>query len=185
MLIRRVWAMPNKNTFDISPIGEFVKKYLRASKTSIDPFAGNKLWATYTNDLNPKSPAEHHMDAIAFLQIMFCKEVQADLVIFDPPYSPRQVKECYEGIGRKMTQEDGQRTFGWTPEKDLINEVLTPGGIFLYFGWNSVGMGKSRGFKIEELLLVCHGTGHSDTICMAERKLVHQPPLFGSGQYSG
>lgn len=31
-------------------------------------------------------------------------------------------------------------------------------------------MGKKRGYTIEEILLVCHGPGHNDTICMAESK---------------
>lgn len=36
------------------PIGEMVQRYLKAAKISCDPFARNKRWATYTNDLNPK-----------------------------------------------------------------------------------------------------------------------------------
>jgi len=31
-------------------------------------------------------------------------------------------------------------------------------------------MGKSRGYILEDLLLVCHGGAHNDTICIAERK---------------
>ncbi|MDE1882322.1 MAG: hypothetical protein KGI89_17440, partial [Euryarchaeota archaeon] len=34
----------------------------------------------------------------------------------------------------------------------------------------STGMGKKYGFQIEEILLVCHGSDHNDTICMAERR---------------
>ena len=39
MNFTRTWAMPNKDTFSIAPIGDFVKKYLNGSKVSIDPFA--------------------------------------------------------------------------------------------------------------------------------------------------
>ena len=88
--------MPNKNTFDVQPIGLFVKKYLDRSKVSIDPFARDKEWATYTNDINPETKAMYHMDARGFLEEMVLMEVKADLVILDPPYSTRQMKECYE-----------------------------------------------------------------------------------------
>lgn len=166
--------MPNKNTFDVPPIGAFVKHYLRESRVSIDPFARDKLWATYTNDLNPETKAKYHLDALDFLKMLLEKRVKADLVIWDPPYSPRQVMECYQGIGRKMTQQDGWLTHSWKLQRDVVAKLLTPNGIVLSFGWNSVGMGKKRGFKIERILLVCHGAGHNDTICIAERRVVYR-----------
>lgn len=82
MNISRTWAMPNSNTFSVPPIGEFVRKYLANSKVSIDPFARNKRWATYTNDLNDKTDAEYHLEASDFLEILIEQEVKADLIIF-------------------------------------------------------------------------------------------------------
>jgi len=67
----------------------------------------------------------------------------------------------------------------WKPERDTIHQILDIGGIVISFGWNSIGMGKRRGYKIEDILLVCHGPGHNDTICMVERKISYQQPLFG------
>ncbi|GAH84253.1 unnamed protein product, partial [marine sediment metagenome] len=153
MKMARVWAMPTSDTFDCPPIGTLVKRFLGQSKVSIDPFARNKRWATYTNDLNPKTAAEYHMDVYAFLQMLLEKGIISDLLIFDPPYSPRQVKECYDSVGLKMGLEGGQRTHGWTKEKDTGNELLEVGGHVLSFGWNSQGMGKGRGFVTEEILL--------------------------------
>lgn len=34
----RAWAMPDRNTFSIKPIGEFVKRYMDESLISVDPF---------------------------------------------------------------------------------------------------------------------------------------------------
>jgi hypothetical protein len=104
MQINRKWAIPSSDTFDVPPIGEFVKSYLRQAKVSVDPFARNKRWATYTNDLNPNTEAEYHLDVADFLKILVEKEVKADLVIFDPPYSPRQVKEMYSGFGKPVSR---------------------------------------------------------------------------------
>jgi len=178
MEINRTWAMPNKNTFDIQPIKIFVEKYLSRSKISIDPFARDKRWATHTNDLNPNTKAEYHLDVLDFLKVLQENEVRADLVIFDPPYSLRQIKECYEGIGLDLTQKDTQRLAGWAPEKTLMDSTLPVGGTVLSFGWNTVGMGINRCYSIEEILLVCHGGGHNDTICMAEVKVAEQLKLF-------
>lgn len=97
--MRRVWAMPDSETFNVPPIGGLVRWHLSRSKISVDPFARNKRWATYTNDLNPDTTAEYHMEALEFLTMLLNRGVQADLVIFDPPYSSRQVAECYAQVG--------------------------------------------------------------------------------------
>jgi hypothetical protein len=51
--------------------------------------------------------------------------------------------------------------------RDLMRQIAKPGAVCLSFGWNTVGMGK--GWSIKEILLVCHGGAHNDTICMAEQ----------------
>lgn len=181
MNISRVWAGPNSDTFDIPPIAGFVRKYLLLAETSIDPFARNKQWATYTNDLNPKTSAQSHMDAEEFLKKLAAQNVKADLVIFDPPYSPRQIAECYAGIGKTVTMQDTQNCVLYSRVRSQIPPVLTENGIVLSFGWNSNGMGKKHGFEIIEILLVAHGAAHNDTICMAEKRLpkpLSEPSLF-------
>lgn len=175
MNISRTWAMPHSDTFSVKPIGEFVQKYLRNSKISVDPFARNKQWATFTNDLNPDTAAEYHLDALEFLEGLAEQEVIADLVIFDPPYSPRQLAECYKQIGRKATMQDTQAK-SWSDWKNAIANITDKNSIVLSFGWNTVGMGAKRGFEIAEILMVCHGGQHNDTICMAETRLTKRVP---------
>ncbi len=153
-----------------------MKRYLARSGVSIDPFARNKRWATHTNDLNPNTRAEHHMEARDFLRMLVSKGVSADLVIFDPPYSPRQVAEVYSEIGLTATMKDTQTASMKKECRELIRMLCKPGGVVLSFGWNSVGMGS--GFVTEEILMVCHGGDHNDTICLAERMIHKQPELF-------
>ena len=181
--MRRVWAMPSKNTFDIPPIRALVRKYLAQSKVSVDPFARNKRLATYTNDLNPETAADSHLMADEFLVRLRNSGARPDLALFDPPYSPRQIKECYEGVGLKMGRHDAMKT-NWHPERNTLAGMMPVGGVVLSFGWNSMGMGLHRGFEIIELLLVCHGVGHNDTICTVERKVESaQTTLFpGAGR---
>jgi|SRR6185369_5423921 len=167
--MRRVWAMPSPNTFDIPPIRALVKSYLYQSKVSVDPFARNKRWATYTNDLNPETAAESHVDALEFLAMLEARKVSADLVIFDPPYSARQVAECYAQVGRVTTMQDTQGK-SWADWKSAIARICEPEGIVISCGWNTVGMGVKHGFVTEEILLVSHGGVHNDTIVTVERK---------------
>lgn len=163
--MRRVWAMPNKDTFSIPPIGALVRKYMCG--VSVDPFARNSRWATYTNDLNPETSAEHHMDAVGFLEMLAKQEVKADCILIDPPYSPRQVAECYSMAGLKVTQSDTQNAALYKRVREQARRLCKPGTVVLSFGWNSAGMG--MGFEILELLLVAHGGAHNDTICLVER----------------
>lgn len=175
MNISRTWAMPHSDTFSVKPIGEFVQKYLRNSKISVDPFARNKQWAKYTNDLNPDTSAEYHLEALEFLEGLAEQKVIADLVIFDPPYSPRQLSECYKQVGKKATMQDTQAK-SWSDWKNAIANITDKNSIVLSFGWNTVGMGAKRGFEIAEILMVCHGGQHNDTICMAETRLTKRVP---------
>jgi hypothetical protein len=169
MKFSRTWAMPSHDTFSVAPIGDFVKRYLQQSSVSVDPFARNKTWATYTNDLNPETIAQYHLDAEEFLKQMASDQVKADLVIFDPPYSPRQISECYKSIGMEVGMKETQSALLYQRVRNAIVPLLCENAIVLSFGWNTVGMGKKRGFEIEEIMLCCHGGAHNDTICMAEK----------------
>jgi hypothetical protein len=171
MKMSRIWAMPNKNTFSIKPIKDFVERYHSKDLISVDPFARDTEYATYRNDLNPETKAQYNLHACDFINKLIADGVKADLVFFDPPYSPHQTKECYSGFGINMRYEDDAR-HGWSKTRVAIAELLKPNGIVLNFGWDTIGMGKKRGMEIIEIMLVSHGIGHNDTICMAEKKLI-------------
>lgn len=171
--------MPSKDTFTCKPIGQLVKQYLSQSGISIDPFARNNRWATYTNDINPNTKAEWHLDAYDFLVMLKQKGIVADLIIFDPPYSLEQCKRSYDNYGSNgFTFAHSQNVGHWSQEKNICYDLLGNGGYFLHFGWHSNGMGKKRHMQIVEILLVAHGRCHHDTICTVERKLVHQSNIF-------
>lgn len=175
--------MPNGDTFSVPVIGAWVRRYLAGSKCSVDPFARNKRWATHTNDLSPATEAEHHMEARDFLRLMVERGVRADLIIFDPPYSPRQISECYAAAGLTAGMRDTQNARLYCECRSLINQLAAPGCIALSFGWNSTGMGAP--WQTLEILMVAHGAAHNDTICVADRLASTQDELFqanASGQ---
>lgn len=157
--------MPTADTFDCPPIGDFVRRHLRG--VSVDPFARNNQLATYTNDLNPDTAAEDHMDAEEFLLMLAKRGLKADTILLDPPYSPRQISECYSAAGLKAGMKDTQNAALYARVRRAARALCKPGTVVLSFGWNSAGMG--QGFEREEILLVAHGGAHNDTICLAER----------------
>ncbi|NLM44402.1 MAG: adenine-specific DNA methylase [Clostridiales bacterium] len=167
MIINRVWSMPNKNTFDIKPIKEIINKYL-IDGIVIDPFANKNKIANITNDLDTQYDTNYHLDALDFLK-MFNKN-SVDMVLYDPPYSPRQVSECYKKLNMAVNMQTTQASY-WTNQKKEISRIVKKGGIVITCGWNSGGIGKKYGFEIIEILLVPHGGWHNDTIVVVERKI--------------
>lgn len=175
IIFNREWAMPNSNTFDIKCIRKLIHKYLKPEMKSIDPFANKCNLASITNDLNPDYNTDYHLDAIEFLKQF--EDNSIDFVFYDPPYSLRQVSECYKNVGIAVTMETTQSSWR-TKHINEISRIVKPNGIIICFGWNSSGIGKTRGFKLIELLLVAHGGSHNDTICTVEQKLPELTILF-------
>jgi len=174
MKIERIWAMPDKNTFKIKPIKELLEEEV-TSGLWIDPFANQNKWATITNDLNPEYDTDYHLDALDFLKMFDDRSV--DGVLYDPPFSSRQVSECYKGFGLEVTMETTQTRF-WTALKVEIERIIKVGGKVLSFGWNSGGIGQKYGFDIKRILLVPHGGIRNDTICTVEVKTFALNNLF-------
>ena len=165
--MERVWAMPNRNTFDIPPIKNLLAEEMDFSKYWLDPFANRNRLATVTNDLNPEYDTDYHMDALDFLKMF--PDNFVDGVLYDPPYSPRQVSECYRGVGYNVTNNMTRASF-WSGQKREISRIVKIGGKVITFGWNSGGVGRKYGFEIRRILLIPHGGWHNDTICVVEVK---------------
>lgn len=163
----REFAMANPETFSLRPVARLLDRYLAGRAVIVDPFARNCQRATLTNDLNPATSAQYHMLAEEFVEQI---EVAADAVLFDPPYSPRQISECYQSIGRAVTAQDTQNARLFKRVKDGLDKMLVPNGIAICCGWNSMGFGLMRGYQMLEILLVPHGAAHNDTIVTVERK---------------
>lgn len=185
--ISREWAMPNSHTFSIPPIEALIHKYIEGDEERregerseseserrekggviIDPFANESKLAGITNDLDTRYDTTYHLDAIDFLKLF--KDGEVDVVLYDPPYSPRQVAECYKKLGRSVDMQTTQSSY-WSEQKREISRIVKTGGIVITCGWNSGGIGKTYGFEIQEILLVPHGGWHNDTIVVVDKKI--------------
>jgi DNA modification methylase len=165
--IERFWAMPNKNTFEIKPINALITDEMNDGLW-IDPFANRNKLAHVTNDLNLEFDTDYHLDALDFLKMFDDNSV--DGVLYDPPYSPRQVSECYKNVGLNVTWDTTKASF-WSNHKKEISRIVKKDGKVITFGWNSGGIGMKYGFHISRILIVPHGGWHNDTICTVEIKM--------------
>ena len=166
MNIERVWAMPNKWTFTIKPIKQLLVEEMGVGMFIkglwCDPFCGKNSPSQITNDINLDIEATAHYDALHFLNSR--KRHEFDGILYDPPYSITQARM----YGKK---EFASMSY-WKQCKDRIAIITKLGGKVICFGWNSMGLGKNRGFKMTRVLLVPHGGSKNDTIVTVEVKEV-------------
>ena len=177
MIITREWSMPNSRTFKIKPIKNIIERYqeeLVSNSLVLDPFSNQNIVIDrerlnlITNDIDPQYDTDYSLDALDFLKIFSDESV--DLVLYDPPYSPRQVSEVYKKLDMSVNMQTTQASY-WGNQKKEISRIVKKGGYVLTFGWNSGGIGKTKGFEIVEILMVAHGGWHNDTIVTVEKKI--------------
>lgn len=180
MELSRKWEMPNSKTFQINAIKNIILKYVDTKNKDfviLDPYANDCSIGKYlnnciyiSNDLDPQYNTTYHLEAQEFLKLF--EDDSVDLILNDPPYSPRQVSECYKSLGRTVTWMDTSANY-FTEAKKEIMRVLKPNGIVITCAWNSNGVGNKYDLKLLEVLMVAHGGMHNDTIITVEQKLTH------------
>ena len=144
----RHWCMPNHETFKIKPFKNLIQDEL--GNKYLDPF-----------------PYPFEKDAIKYMKSFGDRSV--DKIVFDPPYSQRQLKEMYKNAGQSFNHP--MNSGYWAVCKKEIGRIMELGGKVISFGWNSNGIGKKYGFQIYRIVLVAHGSQHNDTIATVERKI--------------
>ena len=174
MQISRYWEMPNSKTFQIKAIKNLIWKYAKKDYIIVDPFANEcsirkdlDCKKYISNDLDPEYNTDYHLEAQEFMKLFDNESV--DMVLYDPPYSGRQVSECYKKLGKTVTYKDTNSGY-FTKFKEEISRIVKPNGIVITCGWNSNGVGMKFGFEMIEVLMVAHGSLHNDTLVTVEKK---------------
>lgn len=163
IIMNREWAMPSIWTFKMKPVASIFEKY-KVGKGWADPFAGENSPAEFTNDIEGRG-ARSQMDGLEFLKGL--PSETCDGCLFDPPYS---VEQCLRRYTPKHNGTAGRAEY-WSACKDEVARILKKDSFAICFGWDSNGIGKNRGFDIVEILLLCHGACHNDTIITIDSKM--------------
>jgi hypothetical protein len=154
--------MPDPFTFQMKPIREMIDRWMAGKTAIVDPFCGNSEIAHFRNDLRFVGG----VDAAEYVKTLIRKRVRVDGILFDPPYSPRQIKECYNSVGRDVTARDTQNGRLYKEVRDLLRKIALPGCVSLSFGWNLSGFGV--GWTTVDKLVLDHGGAHSSTLCVCQ-----------------
>lgn len=159
-------APANQNISKVKPVGELFARLVKEAENGIiiDPFSRNTNFTPFSNDINPQTSANYHMDAADFLQMLYEKGLKADLVIFDPPFSPRQNKSTYH-----LKLPDIRKTIARC--KPIIARLVKINGKVVSSGWTANGIGKWRGFEPLEFMTVNHCSLRYATTILVERKI--------------
>ena len=153
---------PRKWTFEQPKLRLWCEKWCKGKVLNL--FAGKtKLNVDeFRVDCNKDMLADWYGNALEFVNTT---NLKFDTIVLDPPYNLRKSREKYNGnyIG------------SFTKIKNELKKILNPNGRIIIFGYDTVGMSKSRGFKKIAICLVCHSGDHRDTIVVVEQKI--QPIL--------
>jgi DNA modification methylase len=139
--------MPSHKTFTIKPFKNLIAAELGSNY--VDPF-----------------PYPFVKDAIDYLKTI--PDNSVDHLVFDPPYSQRQLKEKYHSAGLSFNHP--MNNSYWSNCRKEISRIVKSTGKVISFGWNTNGIGIKHGFKITKVVLVAHGSQHNDTIATVEVK---------------
>jgi hypothetical protein len=149
--LERTWAMPKRDILHISPVNKFLLEEMGAGYWLTDLFtdAGNMV-------------DRHVMDILSYYQ-----PESMDGVILNPPTTFAQVAAYQKRHGVKW---DGRASW-WSVLKDEGNRIVVPGGRVICVSWDSNGMGMSRGYRMDRILMVSHGSHWHDSIVTSETKV--------------
>jgi len=157
-------ARASKHTFEAEPVRIYVEERLGGKVLNL--FAGptelRHNGRIVRNDINEEIDAEYHFDAVEVGEYFAAGEFET--VILDPPFSFRKSHDYY----------DGRCIENLTKVKDEVQHLVEPGGRVLTFGYHTRSLGKSRGFKREEIVLIAHYGGVRATLGVCERRVEKQ-----------
>lgn len=152
---------PKKWTFEQPKLKQYIESMCMGKVLNL--FAGKiHLSVVETRiDVSQEFNPDIRMDAYEY--VLLCRENTEiyDTIILDPPYNLRKSREKYNGkyIG------------SFTKIKNELPEILSPGGLIITLGYDTVGMARCRGFEKIAICVICHNGDHNDTLCVVERKI--------------
>ena len=180
MTINRIECIKKSNIFETDE----AQKIINANKVgvTVDLYAGANNIADITNDYDKSFQTKYHMEAIQFLKTL--GDNSCDTVICDPPTDASNGKYWKDKLNLpKITYNvNGKekviyytRADYWSVLKKEISRVVKIGGVVIYSGCTSSGVGKKLGFEMKEVNIMCHGGWTPDTYITVETKTKVEP----------
>lgn len=146
---------PKRYTFEQPKLKKWCEEWSKGKVLNL--FAGTTKMNLdeYRVDIDASTNPDFCGDAFEFVTTT---TIKFDTIILDPPYNLRKSREKYGG-----------RFIGsFTKIKNELVRIINDGGRVITFGYDTVGMSRSRGFEKVAICVVCHNGDHNDTLCLVE-----------------
>lgn len=110
-------------------------------------------------DMSDEFNPDHLMDIGAYILVAKTHGFKFDYFVCDPPYNLRKSREKYNGVFIGSL----------TKIKDALLSIMNDDAVITSYGYDTVGMSESRGFRKEVIGIICHSGDHNDTLFVTER----------------
>lgn len=170
VILHRLGARNTRWTFEPDAVREYVESRLAGRVLNV--YAGRTELRhdgpAVRVDNDPDLAADHHVDAIEVGELFDPESF--DTVVLDPPYSERKAHEKY-----------GENSYRgrFAQVLDVVAPLVRIGGRTIVTGYQSGHLGKSRGFRLDEVALVYHPGDVNDTIIAVEERVQCELGRFG------
>lgn len=180
MIINHIMCEKKRNIFETECAHDIINR--NKIGVTVDVYSGGNSIADIKNDFDHSYDTDYHMEAIEFLKTL--DTCSCDTIICDPPTCSSDSKYWRDKLGLPKIVDviDGKERVVqytqinyWSILNREISRVMKPGGIVIYSGCTSTGVGKKLGFELKELNILCHGGWTPDTYITVETKTKVEP----------
>ena len=177
MIINHIMCEKKRNIFETECAHDIINR--NKIGVTVDVYSGGNSIADIKNDFDHSYDTDYHMEAVEFLKTL--DTCSCDTIICDPPTCSSDSKYWRDKLGLPKIVDviDGKERVVqytqinyWSILNREISRVMKPGGIVIYSGCTSTGVGKKLGFELKELNILCHGGWTPDTYITVETKKV-------------
>ena len=175
MIINHIMCEKKRNIFETECARDIINR--NKIGVTVDVYSGGNIIADIKNDFDHSYDTDYHMEAVEFLKTL--DTCSCDTIICDPPTCSSDSKYWRDKLGLPKIVDviDGKERVVqytqinyWSILNREISRVMKPGGIVIYSGCTSTGVGKKLGFELKELNILCHGGWTPDTYITVETK---------------
>jgi hypothetical protein len=155
------------STFQSDKLRHWTESHLEDAERVLNPCAGvaalNVDAEVLRVDVDEDANADLHID---FRDLPNHVEDESfDAIVYDPPYTPNQARSKYG-----LDISDEEFFFYGREVKELFDQLLKPGGVFLQFGYSTAAMPRDFGYETISVGLFNKLGSQNDYLGVAARK---------------
>ncbi|MCG1004665.1 MULTISPECIES: class I SAM-dependent methyltransferase [Halobacterium] len=155
------------STFQSDKLRHWTESHLEGAEQVLNPCAGVAALDVDAEvlrvDVDEDANADLHID---FRELPgYVEDESFDAIVYDPPYTPHQARSKYG-----LDISDEEFFFYGRAVKELFDQLLAPGGVFVQFGYSTAAMPREFGYETVSVGLFNKLGSQNDYLGVAARK---------------